>query len=63
MCPLRKRNLLLMRTHFLTLVNPEILQMNRLQKQFVTQNQDLLGKEFLEGKEPQRHDDDEEPLG
>ncbi|VDK79468.1 unnamed protein product [Litomosoides sigmodontis] len=38
-------------------------QMSRLQKQFVTQNQDLLGKEFLEGKEPQRHDDDEEPLG
>ncbi|EJD74645.1 E3 ubiquitin-protein ligase UBR2 [Loa loa] len=38
-------------------------QMNRLQKQFVTQNQDLLGREFLEGKEPQRHDEDEEPLG
>ncbi|VIO97030.1 Zinc finger in N-recognin family protein [Brugia malayi] len=38
-------------------------QMSRLQKQFVTQNQDLLGKEFLEGKGPQKHDDDEEPLG
>ncbi|VDO76776.1 unnamed protein product [Onchocerca flexuosa] len=38
-------------------------QMNRLQKQFVTQNQDLLGKEFLEGKGPHRQDDDEEPLG
>ncbi|VBB31014.1 unnamed protein product [Acanthocheilonema viteae] len=38
-------------------------QMSRLQKQFVMQNQDLLGKEFVEGKESQRHDDDEEPLG
>uniref|UniRef100_A0A158Q8Z9 E3 ubiquitin-protein ligase n=1 Tax=Elaeophora elaphi TaxID=1147741 RepID=A0A158Q8Z9_9BILA len=38
-------------------------QMSRLQKQFVTQNQDLLGKEFREGKESQKHDDDEEPLG
>lgn len=32
-------------------VNAKILWINRLQKQLVTQNQDLLGKEFFEGKE------------